>query len=86
MVVDCENSDPYKLCATLNGLEPDRLEKISKVILFDDVHTVDAWRVLESHTPLPVEHVMIERIKQNKSPGGHPPGHRGVPRVLPEPG
>lgn len=67
VVVDCENSDPYKLCATLNGLEPDRLEKISKVILFDDVHTVDAWRVLESHTPLPVEHVMIERIKQNKS-------------------
>ena len=37
------------------------------LILFDDVHTATAWRILESYTKLPVEHIMIERIKQNKS-------------------
>ena len=67
MVVDCENSDPYRLCATLNGLDADSTSKIQKIMLFDDVHTVDAWRILESHTKLPVEHVMTERVKQSKS-------------------
>ena len=36
-------------------------------MLFDDVHTVDAWRILESHTKIPVEHIMTERVKQTKS-------------------
>jgi len=36
-------------------------------MLFDDVHTVDAWRILESHTQIPVEHIMTERVKQTKS-------------------
>jgi len=67
MVVDCENSDPYRLCATLRGLDVDVTAKIQKIMLFDDIHTVDAWRVLESHTDIPIEHVMTERIKQNKS-------------------
>lgn len=65
--MDCENSDPYKLCATLKNLDYDVMQKISSVILFDDVHTATAWRILESYTKLPVEHIMIERIKQNKS-------------------
>lgn len=67
MAVDCENSDPYRLCATLNGLDAEATSKIHKIILFDDVHTVDAWRILESHTDIPVEHVMTERVKQSKS-------------------
>lgn len=67
MVVDCENSDPYRLCATLKGLDADILAKIKKIMLFDDVHTVDAWRILESHTTIPVEHIMTERVKANKS-------------------
>ena len=32
-VVDCENSDPYALCAAINNLDSDRLEKIEKIIL-----------------------------------------------------
>lgn len=36
LVVDCENSDPYKLCATLKSLDYDVMQKISSVILFDD--------------------------------------------------
>ena len=67
MVVDCENSDPYRLCATLTNLDGDITRKIQKIILFDDVHTASAWRILESHTDIPVEHDMIERIKQDKS-------------------
>ena len=37
IVVDCENSDPYKLCATLKGLDHKNIAKIAKIILFDDV-------------------------------------------------
>lgn len=67
LVVDCENSDPYKLSATLRGLAPDSMGKISCIILFDDVHTSSAWSVLEQFTSIPVERILIERIKQNKS-------------------
>lgn len=67
MAVDCENSDPYRLCATPKGLDEDITVKILKIMLFDDVHTVDAWRILESHTKIPVEHIMTERVKQTKS-------------------
>ena len=67
MAVDCENSDPYRLCATLKGLDADITAKIQKIMLFDDVNTVDAWRILESHTKIPVEHIMTERVKQTKS-------------------
>ncbi len=67
MAVDCENSDPYRLCATLKGLDQDVIGKIQKIMLFDDVNTVDAWRILESHTRIPVEHIMTERVKRTKS-------------------
>ena len=67
MAVDCENSDPYRLCATLKGLDAGILSKIQKIMLFDDVHTVDAWRILESHTTIPVEHHMTERVLETKS-------------------
>ena len=67
VVVDCENSDPYKLSATLRRLNSEYLEKIKTIILFDDVHTASAWGILEKFTSIPVEHITIERIKQNKS-------------------
>ncbi len=67
IVVDCENSDPYKLCATLRNLDSDIMQKISSIILFDDIHTATAWKILESYIDIPVEHILIERIKQNKS-------------------
>lgn len=67
IVVDCENSDPYKLCATLKNLNAAYTRKIASIILFDDVNTVAAWRILCNFTDIPVEHMMIERVKQNKS-------------------
>ena len=67
IVADCENSDPYKLCATLHNLDAQYTQKINSIILFDDVHTASAWRILDSFTRIPVEHMMIERVKPNKS-------------------
>lgn len=66
-VVDCENSDAYSLCAMIQNLPKDMLEKIQKVILYDDVHTTSAWQILNEHTDVPVERIEIERIKESKS-------------------
>jgi hypothetical protein len=66
-VVDCENSDPYDLCAAIRNLDAQKLEKIEKVILFDDIHAASAWQLLQSYIDIPVEYIMIERLKDNKS-------------------
>lgn len=68
VVVDCENADPYKLYATLNNLDQAALlGNIVKIILYNDVHATTAWKILEKFTQIPIEHNMIERIKENKS-------------------
>lgn len=68
IVVDCENSDPYKLYAMLNNLNQNALlNKINKIILYDDAHTSSAWDILSEFTQIPVEHVMIERVLEHKS-------------------
>lgn len=68
LVVDCENADPYKLYATLNNLDQAALlGKIGKIILYDDPHTATAWKILERFTQIPIEHNMIQRVKDNKS-------------------
>ncbi len=67
LMVDCENSDPYMLCAALKGLPGTGLSKIRKVILIDDVNTTPAWESLAVHVPVPVEHVVVRRIKEKKS-------------------
>lgn len=66
-IVDCENSDPYALCAAIRNLDKERLRKIEKIILYDDVHAASAWEMLESYIDVPVEYIMIERLKDNKS-------------------
>ena len=66
-VVDCENSDPYKLHAVLKNLEPEELARVSKIILYDDVNTTVAWQVLNEFTDIPVEHILVERVKGTKS-------------------
>ena len=68
IVVDCENSDPFKLYATLKNLDQEALlSKINKIILYDDIHTTTAWKILEQFTDIPIEHNLIERIKEQKS-------------------
>lgn len=68
IIVDCENSDPYKLYATLNNLSQQALlDRIYKIILCDDVNTTSAWDILDQFTSIPVEHLVIERISNRKS-------------------
>lgn len=68
IVVDCENADPYKLCGMLNSLAGNGiLPKVGKIILYDDVHTATAWRILDRFTTIPVEHHMTKRIMAAKS-------------------
>ncbi len=66
-IVDCENSDPYNLCAAINNLDQEKLSKIERIILFDDVHAASAWEMLSSYINIPVEYTLIERLKDNKS-------------------
>ena len=69
MIQDHENDplgSPVELISDKN-LDYEVMQKITAIILFDDVHTATAWRILENYTRIPVEHIMIERIKQNKS-------------------
>lgn len=68
IIVDCENSDPFKLYATLNNLNKNAmLDKIQKIILCDDVHTTTAWDIVEEFTEIPVEHLEIKRVTSHKS-------------------
>lgn len=68
LIVDCENSDPYKLYAMLKNLDQKvLLSKVLEIILFDDFHTTDAWKILEEFTSIPVTYKQIDLIKENKS-------------------
>lgn len=64
MLVDCENSDPYRLYATLKNLDQEALQgSIKKIILFDDPHTSSTWDILTKFIKIPLEHQVIERVK-----------------------
>ncbi len=67
LVVDCENSNVYKLYGMLKNLNNDEVMKISKIMLFDDIHTTDGWDYLEKVISIPVEHIEVERIINHKS-------------------
>lgn len=67
LAVDCENSDPYKVYGMLLSLGKEEIGRISKILLFDDVNTTPAWRMLESVINIPISHNLIERVKQRKS-------------------
>ena len=65
--VDCENVDPYRFASVFKNLEEENLQKIKKVILYDDVNTSDAWDYINESINLPIEHKLIERILNKKS-------------------
>ena len=69
MVVDCENSDLFKLYSVLRGLDEEKVSKIEKIVLYDDEHTTEAWDWLEQFVPnaIPVEHIEVERLVNRKS-------------------
>ena len=70
LIVDCENADPYGLCAMFRSLDESQLEKIDKVILYDDPKAASGWRFFEQHIgvdPKKIEHILIQRILEYKS-------------------
>lgn len=67
IAVDCENSDVYKFIGVLRNLNQDELAKIEKITLYDDVHTSSGWGWLEKFTNIPVEHIVVERVMDQKS-------------------
>jgi hypothetical protein len=67
IIVDCENTDPYKFCAALTSLSSEELNTVNKIVLCDDVHTPEAWRALSVYVDLPIEHVMTKRVNARKS-------------------
>ena len=40
---------------------------IQKIILFDDIHTSSTWDILRKFIKIPLEHQIIERVKNDKS-------------------
>ena len=67
LVVDCENSDVYKLYGVLKNLDQDEINKIEKIILYDDSHTTCGWDFLGTFTNIPVEHIEVKRVMEGKS-------------------
>lgn len=67
IVVDCENSDVYKLYATIKGLNQEEIKKIEKIILIDDPNTSTAWQWLYKFTRIPTELIEIKRVNNLKS-------------------
>lgn len=69
MIVDCENSDAFKLYSIFKTLTVDELKKIKKLVLIDDIHTTTAWQMLTELTPsnITVEYIPVERINARKS-------------------
>ncbi len=67
ILVDCENSDPLKLCAVLQSMQPETLSKITKIILYNDANASTAWNLLSKHTTAVIEHQMTERVLAGKS-------------------
>lgn len=67
VAVDCENSDVFRLYGMIKNLDPDRMSRIEKIILYDDVHTTHAWEWLERFTDIPVQRVEVGRLMERKS-------------------
>lgn len=68
VVVDCENSDPVKVCGLLKSLPAGDLARVTKLMLVDDENTNGVWTEVEgSGLGVPVEHLMTRRLKAEKS-------------------
>ena len=67
LAVDCENSNVYKLYGMLKNLNRNEIEKIEKIILYDDKNTNNGWDYIEKFIGIPVEHIEVQRVVDHKS-------------------
>lgn len=65
--VDCENVDPYAFAATLVGLNEKSLLKVKEIKLYDDVNASTAWDYIGDVTNIPLDHIEVPRVLENKS-------------------
>lgn len=65
--VDCENVDPYCFAAAILNLDNNNLQKIKQIVLYDDVNTSVAWDYVNQIIQLPIKHIEINRVLDNKS-------------------
>lgn len=66
IVVDCENSDPFRLHAVLDYLS-DSLSAVEKILLFNDPKTTVAWNNIGQDLNIPVKQIITERVLEHKS-------------------
>ena len=68
IVVDCENANPFFIYAFLNAISDENYNKISKVLLFNDVNASTAWKSLvKQFHDITFEEVSCERLLERKS-------------------
>lgn len=67
IAVDCENSDVFKLYGVLRNLNQEEINRIEKIMLFDDSHTSTAWEWLSKFTKIPVDYIDVARVTDYKS-------------------
>jgi uncharacterized LabA/DUF88 family protein len=65
-IVDCENADPFRFYTVLNSLDENELLQVSKIILIDNADSF-VWNELEKRIDIPFEHIVVGRLKSNKS-------------------
>lgn len=68
IVVDCENANPFKLYSflTSDGIAS-KMNKIEKIILYDDINTTKQWANLQNVTRIPIERIETRRFLKHKS-------------------
>ena len=67
IVVDCENSDPFRFHAVLDYLGADSLSAVEKILLFNDSNTTIAWDDIGKDLDIPVKQIFTERVLGHKS-------------------
>lgn len=66
-IVDCENSNPYRLLSILRSFGEEITEKIERILLIEGTHRSTGWDLFPHYCPLPVERDQTPRIKADKS-------------------
>ena len=67
VIVDCENTDPYKFIAMLQTLNEDEIDKIDEILLYNDAQHTRIWNCVCESTAIPVTADNVERVVPNKS-------------------
>ena len=68
VIIDCENANPFFIYSFLQNISDENYDKISKIILFNDVNASSAWTTLaKTFDDIEFEEVLCERVVERKS-------------------